>query len=363
MPMVDHFSLQEQMRRCHVPGVAGAVITGDQVHEFAVGVRSAESPEPVTSTSRFQAASISKPLASLAMLRLVDAGVLDLDRDVNTYLRSWQLPASSLGSVTLRQLASHSAGLGVSGFPGYGRFDQAPSLIEILDGAAPANTGPVRVECVPGEQFRYSGGGTVIMQLVLEEVTGEPFHDLVARLVLEPFGMVHSSYRQPPDDEMRSEAAVGHDESGAAIKGDWHVYPEQAAAGLWTTAGDLARYVQWLNDAGRSSDDQQILKPETFDQMLTPQTPTDEEVKVGGLNAMGIGPFVRVTPHGVDYVGHSGGNAGFRCHLLAHRSDRAGAVVLTNGDGGYPLLVEIFDAIARCHRWTDYPYGAADRGR
>src|SRR6185437_459666 len=125
-----------------------------------------------------------------------DRGLLDIDADVNDSLTSWRLPANAEWQpiVTLRHLVSHSAGLTTSGFPGYKRSAQLPSTLEILTGVFPANTFDVRVDTIPGAQFRYSGGGTLAMQQLLEDVTHTPFPDLMRELVLEPVGMADSDY-------------------------------------------------------------------------------------------------------------------------------------------------------------------------
>ena len=156
-------SLLERMSHHSVPGVALALIAGSEIAvEAAYGVKEAGRPDPVTQATRFQACSISKPVAVLGMLRLVEQGVLDLDADVNDVLTSWTVPpnASWQPRVTLRQIASHSAGLTVGGFPGYRRGSPLPTLTEILTGASPANTAGIRVDTLPGVELRYAGGGT-----------------------------------------------------------------------------------------------------------------------------------------------------------------------------------------------------------
>jgi len=349
----------DRMHALHVPAVSIAIIEdGRIVEETALGIRCADgAPEDrVTPRTRFQACSISKPIAALAMQRLVAQGVLDLDADINTLLRGWQVPASGdwQPRITLRQLASHSAGLSTHGFPGYSRDATLPDLVHVLSGSAPANTESVRVAIVPGVQFRYSGGGLVVMQLIMQEATGVPFPQLMRDLVLDPVQMQDSGYDQPLPDTLHRTAAVAHDLDGRPIPGDWHVYPELAAAGLWTTAGDLARYAIAVQRAVADADGA-LLSPADADRMLTPQTPSAPRAeRVGGLNAVGIGPFVRLADGRVSYFGHSGGNEGFRCHLLAHRDLGFGAAVMTNGDGGMPLIAEILDAIAEARRWPDF---------
>jgi CubicO group peptidase (beta-lactamase class C family) len=208
-----------------VPGLSWALIDGGEIaHAGGLGVQVASGSRPVTTAMRFQACSISKPVAALAMLRLVDRGLLELDADINETLTSWRLPRNGEWQpvVTLRHLVSHSAGLTTSGFPGYKRSEKLPSAVEILTGAYPANTFGVRVDTIPGAQFRYSGGGTLAMQQLLEDVTHTPFPTLMQELVLDPLGMADSDYTQPPPEVVHDLLASGHDEFGTPVEGGWH---------------------------------------------------------------------------------------------------------------------------------------------
>ena len=213
------------------------------VAELGFGVRRAGTKDAVTPTTLFQAGSISKPVFATAVMRLVSSGVLDLDADVNDYLTSWRVPDSGgwTPRITLRQLLSHSAATSIHGFPGYPAAGPWPTVTEVLDGVPPANTLPVVVEGVPGLHVRYSGGGTTIAQQVVTDVVGKPFPELMRELVLEPAGMSNSTFEQPLPAAIAERAAFGHPWNGVPVAGGWHVYPEMAAAGLWTTAGDLAR--------------------------------------------------------------------------------------------------------------------------
>jgi CubicO group peptidase (beta-lactamase class C family) len=344
----------EQLRaEFGVPGMSWALIDdGEITHAGAIGVKVASGTGPVSTETRFQACSISKPVAAFAMLRLVDRGLLDLDADINDTLTSWRLPRNSEWQpvVTLRQLASHSAGLTTSGFPGYKRSAKLPNTVEILAGVHPANTFGVRVDTIPGAQFRYSGGGTLAMQQLLEDATRTPFPTLMRELVLEPLGMVDSDYTQPPPEGVHDLLASGHDELGTPVEGGWHVYPEMATAGLWTTPTDLCRYALAVQTAyaGRRG---ALLSQSLAKEMLTPQVAASD--RIGALTALGLGPFV--TGDGVaPRFGHSGGNEGFRCHLLAYREHGIGAAVMTNSDAGGWLLPHAYAAIAEARAWPDY---------
>jgi CubicO group peptidase (beta-lactamase class C family) len=345
----------EQLRaRFGVPGMSWALIDdGEIAHAGAFGVQVASSSRPVTSTTRFQACSISKPVAALAMLRLVDRGLLDLDADINNTLTSWRLPRNSEWQpvVTLRHLVSHSAGLTTSGYPGYKRSAKIPSAVRILTGQHPVNTFGVRVDTIPGAQFRYSGGGTLAMQQLLEDATHTPFPTLMRELVLDPLGMADSDYTQPPPEDVHDQLASGHDEFGSPVEGGWHVYPEMATAGLWTTPTDLCRYALAVQTAYAGGPGALLSQP-LAREMLTPQVTASD--RIGGLSAVGLGPFV-AEDGAASRFGHSGGNEGFRCHLLAYREVGTGACLMTNSDAGAWLLQHAYSAIAEAYEWPAYP--------
>jgi CubicO group peptidase (beta-lactamase class C family) len=197
----------------------------------------------VQTSTLFQAASISKPVAALAALRLVADGRLDLDADVNRFLTSWQLPGDAGDErVTVRHLLCHGGGLSVDGFPGYRQDQSLPSLTDMLDGLPPSNTPAVRRDGPPGRAWRYSGGGYQILQQLVEDVTGRVFTDLAAELVLRPAGMTTATYAQPDSADAAAPCVEGRSVS-------WRIYPEHAAAGLWCTPTDLLRLAQAIQAA------------------------------------------------------------------------------------------------------------------
>ncbi len=350
--------LVARMAEHKIPGLARALIAdGEIAIERALGVKEAGRTDPVTPTTRFQACSISKPVTVLAMLRLVEEGTLDLDADVNDVLTSWRVPPSAAWQprVTIRQIASHSAGLTVGGFPGYRRGTPLPTLTQILTGSSPANTEGIRVDTLPGVEFRYAGGGTTVLQQVVEDVTRGPFPALMRELVLGPLGMSCSGFTQPLPAELHDEAATAHGTDGTPVEGRWHVYPELAAAGLWTTPYDLARYAIAVQAAAAGAPGA-ILGSELTASMLTPQVQSTS--RLGGLDRLGLGLFLG-GPEAV-WFGHSGGNEGFRCHLLAHRDAGCGLVVMTNGDRGHVLIGDLLDDVAHVMGWPDYVIAERD---
>jgi CubicO group peptidase (beta-lactamase class C family) len=238
--------LSELMKLMNDPAVSVAVIQDYKIAwAKAYGSTELRGHAPITTRTLFQAGSISKPVAAAGMLALVQAGKLSLDEDVNLKLKTWKVPENELTKeqkVTLRRLASHSAGLTVHGFPGYDIDDKLPTLVEIFNGQKPANTAPIRVDVVPGTLERYSGGGITIEQQLMMDVTGKPFPALMKELVLNKIAMSDSSYEQPLPSAWQARTPTGTRGDGQPIHGKWHIYPEMAAAGLWTTPTDLAKF-------------------------------------------------------------------------------------------------------------------------
>ncbi|HEY0095108.1 MAG TPA: serine hydrolase domain-containing protein, partial [Archangium sp.] len=238
-------SLQRWMELYKIPGLSVAVFEKNTlVWAKTYGVKQAGGSEPVTLDTLFQAASISKPVTAMAALRYAEQGKWSLDANINDKLLSWKVPDNDFTKeqkVTLRRLLSHSAGLTVHGFPGYSVDAPRPTLQQILDGEKPANTAPVRVDIVPGTKTRYSGGGTTVVQQMMVDQLKKPFPQIMRETVLAPLGLKHSTYEQPPPPAFAARTAAGTYASGQSVEGRWHVYPEMAAAGLWTTPSDLSR--------------------------------------------------------------------------------------------------------------------------
>lgn len=336
-------SLARWMEMFSVPGVSAAVFDGHRLlWAKGFGVRDAGGRDPVTLDTLFQAGSISKPVAAMAALRHVEAGKWTLDEEINRRLVSWQLPFNDFQKdekVTLRRLLSHSAGTTVHGFPGYAVGAPVPSLVQILNGEPPANTAPVRVDLVPGSRVRYSGGGTSIVQLMMVDQLEKPFPAIMTEAVLAPLGMTESTYEQPLPPERAARTATGTRADGRSVPGRWHIYPEMAAAGLWTTPRDLATLAieVSLAHAGRSH---RVLSPGMTRQMLTPQA-----------GDFGLG--FAVDPR-AGWFGHNGADEGFQAYLRAFAGPGRGIVLMANSDNGAAVFEFLADAIARAHGWPGY---------
>jgi CubicO group peptidase (beta-lactamase class C family) len=333
-----------RMAHYHIPGLSLACIHDGTVEWTRAFGITRVGGEPVTPETLFQASSISMPVTALAVLRLVEQGKLNLDVDVNQYLRNWKLPTNRFTEqkkVTLRELLSHTAGATVHGFEGYAAGKKVPTLVQVLNGESPANSAPVTIDFVPGTKFRYAGGNYTIIQQILIDVTGEPFPELMNELVLQPLQMVHSTFQQPIPGKLHPLVAMPYDKDGNAIAGGPHTYPEMAVAGMWTTPSDLALFALAVQDAlaGRPG---AIVSSSTAHEMLQP---------VLGFYALGFA----IAGNGPNrYFSHPGVNAGFVAFLFAYEKGD-GVVLMTNGQNSKALGLEIVHAFAKQYGWTEFP--------
>lgn len=341
----EGYNILERMAYYKVPGVSIAFLNaGEIAWAKGYGYTTVDSSRAVDVFTLFQAASISKPVAAMAALSLVEEGKIALDEEVNQYLVDWQVEENEYTEsekVTLRRLLSHSAGLTVSGFPGYAYKDELPSTIQVLSGEEPANSGRIYPKNIPGTEYSYSGGGYTVMQKILTDITGSEFPDLMDENVLSKIDMESSTYRQPLPEAYQTNAAAGHLRNGEMIEGRWFTYPEMAAAGLWTTPTDLLKYAIEVQQsfAGESN---KVLSRDMVIEMLTPQ-----------MNNQGLGPGIRGSGETAAF-GHGGSNAGFRCQLLAFTKLGQGVVIMTNGDMGRYLMDEILRSFSSVYEWKMY---------
>jgi CubicO group peptidase (beta-lactamase class C family) len=333
---VQRLDLTDALRYLHIPSVSIALIDrGELVSARSFG-------DGVSGRTLYQAASLSKLVTAVAILRLVDQQRLDLDRDVNADLVSWHVPAAPLTRdhpVTLRGLLSMTGGIGVPGYLGYEPGSPLPSLVQILDGMPPANSPPVRVEYLPGSRFFYSGGGYEIVQALVEDVTQCSFDAATEELVFRPLGMADSRFIQPLSMDLADRAATGHRTDGRELPGGWRVIPELAAGGLWSTPSDLAKLLINVGRAYRGEGGT-VLSHEMAKAMLTKQN--------GGPYGLGAA---------VDGAGDDlalmkrGQNIGYQSYMLILPRTGQGIVIMTGSDNGTTLATALIQRAAAVYRW------------
>lgn len=341
------YNIQDRMAFYHVKGLSMAVIH-DYKTAWAKGYGWADEKQKrrVTNQTLFKPGSISKSLNAVGILKLVQDNILDLNVDINAYLKSWKFPYDSTSKgkkITLAQLLSHTAGLSVyGGFPGYDAKNQIPTVPQILDGTPPANTPPVRSLFEPGIAFQYSGGGTIISQLIITDVTHQSYEQYMYDHVLKPIGMGHSFYRSaPPGKDKLGVLATGYTKDGTAVEATYHVYPEQAPLGLWTTPTDLSNYIIETQLAlnGKSS---KVLNRKMAQLHVTPYIDP----------SAALGTFVQER-NGVKYFFHDAGNEGYRGLYFGSMEDGNGVVIFVNSDSG-DIILELLNSVASVYHWKGF---------
>jgi CubicO group peptidase (beta-lactamase class C family) len=342
---IPKHNLEKRMSATGIKGLSIAIIENYKiVWAKGYGWATVEENRKVTTETRFQAASISKSINSMGILKLVEMKKLDPEADINNYLTSWKFPYDSVSKnkkITVYNLLSHTAGLDIHGFPGYETTDTLPTVQQILNGVKPANTKAVRSLFEPGTKFKYSGGGTTLTQLLLTDITKSNYAEWMQKNVLTPLGMTNSSYMQPPPATVSSNLATGYYEDGKPVKGKHHVYPEQAAAGLWTTPTDLAKYIIECQLAleGKSK---KVLSQEMMKKRLTPY--------IDSSSALGV--FIN-NRKGTLWFNHNGGNEAFLCTSYGSMQGGNGVVIMINGEN-FAVINELLNSVATVYDWKGF---------
>lgn len=337
---VKKMNIEARMAHYKVPGLSIAIVQNGKIQwAKGYGFANTETKTKIDVNTLFQAGSISKPLAALSALKLAQEGQLDLNKNVNHYLKNWQIEENKFTTtekVTIKRLLTHTAGTTVHGFPGYQQTDSFPKIIDVLDGKG--NTAKIEVDTIPGSIWRYSGGGYTVMEKAVEDVSGLPLEDYMANHILSPIGMKNSTYSQPVANEWQGNISAAYDSNGQLIKGLWNNYPEQAAAGLWTTPSDLALYCLEVQDI-MSGKKEGVLSKATIEKTLTMHK-----------NDWGLGPSLNGEGQRLLF-GHGGKNAGFTNDMVAFANQGKALIVMTNADNGGKLIAEIKNAVSSHYQW------------
>ncbi|MCX2454261.1 serine hydrolase [Pedobacter sp. PLR] len=341
------WTIESRMKHYGVPGLSIAVIKNSKIAYIkSYGITDKTSKVPVTDQTLFQAASISKPVSAYAALKVVELGKIDADADVNNYLKTWKLPDNEFTAakkVNLKHLLSHSGGVTVGGFAGYAVGDSVPTLIQVLNGAKPANSPQIRVDKTPGGSLRYAGGGYCILQQMLIDIEGKPYPQIMKELVLEPLGMTNSTYDQPLTAGQLKLAATGYLPNGSEVPGKRHTYPEMAPAGLWTTATDLSKFIIDVQSTLKG-ESHKVLSQNMAKQFVSPFIEPFE----------GLGIFLEKRNE-TQYFMHNGWNEGFSSMMIANTAHGDGVVILTNGNQP-DLNTELMRAVTTTFNWPDFDF-------
>lgn len=319
--------LSYKMKQYQVPGISIVVIDDYKISwVLYYGVTNVLSEDPISDSTLFQAGSLSKPITAVAVLKAAQDKKIDLDIDINDVLTKWKLKDNQFtqaAKVTPRGLMSHSAGINNPGFLGYANGENLPTLLDVLNGAPPANTPAIEAIYEPGEEYVYSGGGYVILQELLEETYQKSYAKIINQIVLQPLSMSNSTFQQPLPNSLVDLIAKPYRPNFESVPGGPHIYVETAATGLWTTAYDLAKFIISIQEALRG-DSYQIITPEMAALMIDPE-----------IDHMGLGVYVNMNKYGKpvehgNYFMHSGQTEGYQSLFIANKKDGSGMVIMTN---------------------------------
>jgi len=335
------FNLVERMKHYNVPGVSIAIVKNGKIKwAKGYGLADMETGRPVDTNTLFQAGSISKPIAGLGSMILVEEGKISLDKNVNSYLKDWKIPENNFTfeeKVTLRRLLTHTAGINFSSSLGYRQVDSLPTFTQILNGSG--NTPKVLVDTVPGTIWKYSNGGYLIIQKLIEDVSNQSFDYFMLKNVLLPLGMQYSTFEQPLNVKAHFNVSAAYDQNGKIIEGKWYNYPEKAAAGLWTTPTDLAKYCIEIQELLKGKKNG-LLSKETTEKMLTKHD-----------NDWGLGPALAGDGDSLRFH-HAGKTIGFTNNMIAYAHKGDAIIIMTNGDGGGKLMGEILRSASDHYKWN-----------
>jgi CubicO group peptidase (beta-lactamase class C family) len=331
-------TLDERMRRYGISAVSMALIEDGLITSIEViGTVSVDTSDQIDASTLFQAASISKAVTAIGILVLADRGTIDIDRPANEYLLDWKISGTAStpdDPVTIKELLSHSGGINVPSYPGFERGADMPTLDDILVGAPNAYSIAVLADSVQGS-YRYSGGGYMVLQKLIEDVTGEEFATFMRAQVFDRVGAPLSTFvvMNSPDG-----LAFGHDWRGEVLADRWQDYPQSAAAGLWTSPEEIAQLVAAYGSAYRASDET-LLSQSSARRLATP---------IAGDMGLGFG----VHGDGANLsLSHSGWTIGYRSHVLYYPESGAGVVIMTNGQAGHHLIDELLRTLALKQGW------------
>lgn len=344
--IVPKYNILDRMKFYKVPSVSIALINNGKIEWVkAYGYADIEGKRLVNTNTLYQVASISKSVNSLGIMRLVKSGKLSFSEDIRRYLKTWKFPDNEFSKgkiITLKNLLSHTAGLSVHGFIGYSTTDTIPTINQILDGKRPANNEPVKPMFPVGEHFEYSGGGSAVIRKILDDNISTNYDSLMKALVLKPLKMTNSTFAQPLKPQYKN-YAYGYDKNMQLLKGNYYIYPEQSAGGLWATSTDIAKFVLAIQNS-LNGNKTAILNRNATIEMLTPV-----------LNNYALG-FGIDEKGGEKYFWHEGESYGFRSIYYGSFTTGKGVAILTNSypDNGRPLVYEILHSVASVYQWKDF---------
>jgi CubicO group peptidase (beta-lactamase class C family) len=347
-PDGNSYDYQAFIDNFKIPGMSFAVVENfEVVYAHHVGLKETGTTNKLDSNTAFSTASIAKPVTATIAAMLAEKGKLDLDAPIAQYLKRWQVPSSDFtrnSPITTRQLLAHTAGMSQGGFADFHLGDDIPSPIESLNGKKlPRYDQPIRSLFTPDTDWQYSGGGYVIVQIALEDITGKPLQQLAQEMIFTPLNMQHTTMYQHGSDQFLTNVAKVHDASQQVIRDGIPICPQIAPSGLWSTPSDMAKFTIEYQQAlaGQASS---VISPWVAQQTTRLHTLK----KVGGWSA----GWMRFEAQGnIDWFSHGGSNTGTGGHVMASMQGGKGILVFMNATTEHrnpaieALIKNIIDAL------------------
>ena len=332
------FNVPKLMEQHNVPGVSLAILQkGRKTQFYYFGFANLASKQLLDEDSGFNVGSVSKSLTAWGIMKLVEQGKVALDSPVEKYISRWKIPKSNYNSsgVTVRRLLSHTSGLSQHAVPQFEVHEELPSVEESLKNSSNYHGDKVRLESPPGAQWRYSGGGYTVLQLLIEEVSGIEFSDFMEKEILQPLGMLKSSFE--PDGPLLSTLAKSYDQAGNETAR--LVFTATGSAGLQTTLNDLTRFAAATLNRLDNPSSKAVLKAETITQMVS--IDSNASIGSGHLSHRNYGFGYFVTDTEPFFYGHGGDNRGWHSRFLLYPNTNNGLVIMTNSSNGFLLAQQL----------------------
>jgi CubicO group peptidase (beta-lactamase class C family) len=333
--------IQKIVKDTKAVGVSVALINNYEVAwAKGFGVTETGTKDSITTQTIFQAASISKPVTALAIMKKVHEGKISLNENIDDQLTSWHIPKNNYtnsSAVTVKHLLSHTGGVANSFYyiPGYKEEDRLPNIVECLKGMKPAQNDPVKIIAIPGTQFSYSNCGYWILEALLDDLEGKEFERIMTDEILLPIGMVSSTFESVPSSLQFKSIAAGHLDKNKFIEGKYYRVRPQSSGGLWSTPTDLAKFLILIQKS-RKGDVNDFINKDYAILMTTP---------VMGSYGLGFTNEVRGT--GVRFFGHDGHNMGYICSMIGSLDKGFGVVIMTNSENGWKAVNKIKKLVGR----------------
>lgn len=339
-------SIKERMAALNVPAVSIAFMENHKISwTLTERVIDFMSHREIDKNTVFQAASISKPVIASVLLKKLQKQSLGFDSDINKLPEIWQFPRHKWfksSSAPFSRLLSHSAGASIHGFRGYAAGGFMFPIIDLLKGVGSANSKPILVDTEPSTALQYTGGGTSLAQLVLQERSRIPLPDLAKIHILDSFGLEHSIYFQSLSEQLAKNAAVPYRSNGLLVAGGAHTNATHRAAGLWMTPSELLKLASKIQSSYQGLD------------KLPSINKTVSKILASQIESMEIGLFLEKQDGMITSFSHDRANDGFRSNLFIHPQTGDGIAIMTNSDNGWELMNDLLTYISEVYGWKEF---------